>query len=189
MKKIIAVLILMVLVYEGQAQKRKSTVGSGTATTTPSKIGSFSCPDFRDMKWGTHRDSVILNGQFVQFNRANNKSDTGAYQIQDDNMVIGTVACRNIYYYFNSSGRLNRVKLIVPKAFKGEMKYILTSKFEEPTSIADLSNGYQSIWSNIEEVRLMMTYFDDPVDFLTVEFSSEFELNESKKINRAVDDF
>lgn len=131
----------------------------------------------------------MINGATINFQKANVKNDTTAYIIPEDNMVIGTVICRNIYYYFNAANKLVKVKLVVPKVHKGEMKYILVSKFEEPTNIYDLANGYQTVWNNIDEVRLVMTYFEDPVDFLTVEFMSDYELNESKKINKAVDDF
>ena len=131
----------------------------------------------------------MMNGSLINFQRANVKNDTTAYFIPDDNMVIGTVVCRNIYYYFNAANKLVKVKLVVPKIHKGEMKYILVSKFEDPTNIYDLANGYQTVWNNIDEVRLVMTYFEDPIDFLTVEFMSDYDLNESKKINKSVDDF
>ncbi|MBI3233888.1 MAG: hypothetical protein HYZ42_07580 [Bacteroidetes bacterium] len=190
MRKTLLALLGFVFILNVQAQKRKSTSTSGASHEVKKEsTPNFSCPDFREMKWGTHRDSISINGTNISFQKANVKTDTSAYVIADDNMVIGTVICKNIYYYFNATGRLTKVKLVVPKVHKGEIKYILVSKFEEPTTISDLANGYQTIWNNIDEVRLVMTYFEDPVDFLTVEFMSDFELNESKKINKAVDDF
>ncbi len=168
------------------AQKRKAV----STNTTDTKVATtYSCPDFRSMRWGTSRDSIYVNGIQVLFSKGNSKADTGAWYIVGDNMAIGTVTCLNIYYYFNAAGRLNKVKLAVPKYDKGEMKFILTTKFDEPTQVSDLMNGYQCIWNNIEEVRIHMFYFDDPINFLTVEFNSDFENVESKRINREVDDF
>ncbi len=177
---------MIALSVAATAQKRKAVSTNTTATKVAT---TYSCPDFRSMKWGTSRDSMYVNGTQVMFTRSNSKTDTGAWFIAEDNMAIGTVTCRNIFYYFNAAGRLNKVKMIVPKYDKGEMKFILTTKFDEPTQVSDLMNGYQSIWNNIEEVRIHMFYFDDPIDFLSVEFNSDFENVESKRINREVDDF
>jgi hypothetical protein len=186
MKKIVLIAFTSLLCSQSFAQKRKSTA---TQHTPPAKEATtYSCPNFRDMKWGTHKDSIMINGALIPFIKSTSKTDSAAWYITDDDMVIGTVTCKNIFYYFNASGRLNRVKMVVPKTNKGEMMYILTNKFEEPTGVTDMPNGYQKIWNNIDEVRLIVTYFEDH-DFLTIEFNSDFENVESKKINRSVSDF
>ncbi len=154
------------------------------------KPSTFNCPKFREIKWGAVKDSILINGVAPTFVKAKMKEDTNAYYLQDDDMTIGTVFCKNIYYWFNPAGRLVKVRMVVPKAQKSDMKYILESKFEKATSIFDLTNAYELIWNNIEEVRLTLTDYDDPnIDFVTVEFTSDFEMTEAKKINRAVDDF
>lgn len=154
------------------------------------KSSTFNCPKFREIKWGSIKDSILINGAAPTFVKAKLKEDTCAYFIQDDDMTIGTVVCKNIYYSFNGAGRLVKVRMVVPKSQKSDMKFILESKFEKATTIFDLSNADELIWNNIEEVRLTLTDYDDPtIDFVTVEFTSDFEMTEAKKINRSVDDF
>lgn len=186
MKRLYTYIMVMMLLPMGvlaqtQGSKKK---------TTESKTATYNCPKFRELKWGSVKDSILINGVAPTFVKAKLKEDTTAYIIQDDDMTIGTVLCRNIYYSFNASNRLVKVKLVLPKSQKSDMKFILENKFDKATQIFDLANAYQLIWNNIEEVRLTLTDYDDPsVDFVTVEFSSDFEMNEAKKINRSVDDF
>ncbi|MDZ4756684.1 MAG: hypothetical protein SGJ10_00920 [Bacteroidota bacterium] len=187
MKKIYSCFLLLLFASSGISAQTSTSHKKKTAEIKPS---TFNCPKFREIKWGSVKDSIKVNGMAPTFVKAKLKEDTCAYSLQDDDMTIGTVVCKNIYYSFNASGRLNKVRLVIPKSQKSDIKYILETKFEKATQIFDLTNAYELIWNNIEEVRLTLTDYDDPsIDFVTVEFTSDFEMTEAKKINRAVDDF
>lgn len=157
-------------------------------STQPVTRQMFSCPDFREMKWGAHRDSILKDGVPVNFAKVNTKSDSNSYFVPNDDLTIGTVFCDQIYYVFNSANRLVKVRLVFPRKQLGEMKYILRTKFDDPTNINESGGGYQLTWSNIEEVRLTLNDYPD-VNQAIVEFSSDFEILESKRINQNVDDF
>lgn len=148
---------------------------------------TFSCPDFREIKWGTSRDSIFIEGKKVNFVKASPRIDTAAYIIPDDNLTIGTVTLNSILYYFNANGQLIKVKLLGKAEQLGEMKYILTSKFDKP-EVNTIVGGTQFIWKNIDEVKITVTYYTD-LDFFTTEFYSDFDINESKRINKNVSDF
>lgn len=187
MNKKIGTCILLLLFIANHISAQSTSHKKKTVEVKPS---TFNCPKFREIKWGSVKDSILINGVAPTFVKAKLKEDTCAYFLQDDDMSIGTVLCKNIYYSFNGAGRLVKVRMVVPKSQKSDIKFILETKFEKATQIFDLTNAYELIWNNIEEVRLTLTDYDDPsIDFVTVEFTSDFEMTEAKKINRAVDDF
>jgi hypothetical protein len=148
---------------------------------------TYSCPDFREIKWGSNRDSISIDGQKVTLVKASPRIDTAAYIIPDDNMKIGTVILNSILYYFNTNQQFIKVKLLGKAEQLSEMKYILTSKYDAPV-VNNIVGGTQFVWSNIDEVKVTMTYYTD-LDFFTVEFYSDFDINESKRINKSVSDF
>ena len=139
--------------------------------TTPVTRQTYTCPDFRQMKWGSHKDSIMQDGVPKNFAKVNTKSDSNMYFIPNDDLTIGTVFCDQIYYVFNNANRLVKVRLVFPRRQLGEMKYILRTKFDDPTNIIENGGVYQLIWGNIEEVKLTLNDYPD-MNQAIVEFVS-----------------
>ena len=188
MKKIFLFGSLMVLSALSVFSQNKS--GNSKATPKTNNEASYSnyvLADFREIKWGTHIDSVYREGQKINFTKSNSLNFQDAYVIANDNMVVGTVTLSNIYYSFGSNQRFNRAILIGEKEKQFfEMKYIVTYKFGEP-QIKEIPNGMLYSWS-VDDVRITLMNNKDTGHF-TLEFYSDFEISESKKINRSVSDF
>lgn len=141
---------------------------------------------FRDIKWGTHKDSVFINGEKVNFIPAKDVNGDNAYYIKNDDLMIGTVTLKNIFYDFNANDRFNRVLMSGEKQYR-EMLYILNYKWGDAPEVTKSPSGTVSRWV-IDDVRVYLTRDGDSDNF-TLEFSSNFELQEAKKQNRNVKDF
>jgi hypothetical protein len=143
--------------------------------------------DFRHMKFGTHIDSIYVNNKKVVFKKNQELSARNSFVIENDDLALGSVSLKRIYYIFNDNDRFERVAMVGAgnKAFR-EMKYILTYKFDDP-QLKDLADGIQYSW-NVDGVRVYLTYQPDGEHF-TVDIQSDYELSESKKKNQRVNDF
>lgn len=98
----LAVLTSVVMFAQGQSADGKSkTPAKKDKKDVPKQESTYTLTDFRDIKWGSHIDSVFRDSMKVRFTKASNIEDKNAYVIADDNMFIGTVHLKNIYYIFN----------------------------------------------------------------------------------------
>ncbi len=149
--------------------------------------GDYTLDDFRKIRWGTHLDSVVRNGMKVRFTKSTELGDKNAYYIQDDNMLVGTVALKALYYIFNDNDRFIGVIMTGESKQLGEMKYILVNKFGNPDKEENPVSGKQYYW-NIDDVRVSLVN-ESINQIFTVDFTSDYERSESKRINRNVDDF
>lgn len=168
---------------EATAQANKSTNKSSSPT--------YVLADFRGIKWGAHVDSIKVDGKKLTFTKSADITDKNAYTLANDDMTIGTVNVDKIYYIFNANGRFNGVMVIGKKELGtkkqfGEMKYILKYKFGEP-ELKEITGGVQYYWM-VDDVRITLDDQDAQGTF-TLEFYSDFERSESKRINTNVDDF
>jgi hypothetical protein len=186
MKKIALLLVCFTLFFvEVQAQKKNPTV------TAKSKKTLILLPSFRDIVWGSHVDSVYTQNGKVFFTRSMDIGNRTAYLIPGDNMIIGTVLLDNIYYIFNNDDRFIGVQMFGKRDMGnrkqvGEMRYILTFKYGEPET-KELNKGVQYFW-NIDDVRITLDD-DESKGLFKVEFLSDFERTQSKRINMNVSDF
>ncbi len=184
MKRILLVTFLCVASVASFAQGKKAA--------DPKKATSgYVFTDFRGIKWGTHIDSVMVDGVKRAFTRASEVPDKNAYVLTGDEMMIGTVNLEKVYYIFNKQGRFNGVIMIGKRELDtrkqiGEMKYILTYKFGDP-ELREIPAAIQYYWL-VDDVRITLDDQESQGMF-TVEFYSDFERSESKKINMNVDDF
>jgi hypothetical protein len=192
MKNISLMLIILCVFTAGFAQKPATTKTAAkkaapvNASSTGSSNSLQNVPDFRNIKWGSNLDSVYVNDSKINFVKTFEINDPNAYVIADDDMDIGTVKLDKLYYIFTPENRFVKVLMIGSRIQLADMKYILSYKFGEP-SVMDLDNGLQRHWM-IDDVRVVLKDIPDASIF-TVEFTSDFEMAENKKINRSVDDF
>ncbi|MHB1277571.1 MAG: hypothetical protein ACYC1Q_04170 [Bacteroidia bacterium] len=184
MKKTLLIALFAILsVGAASAQAKKKP--------QPSNEGNYVLADFRDIRWGTHVDSIYRDGVKLTLTRSTEVTDKNAYTLESDEMIIGTVLLDKIYYIFNKQGRFTGVLLIgkrqldAKKQF-GEMKYILTYKFGEP-ELREVPNAVQYYW-NVDDVRITLDD-QESQELFTVEFFSDYERSESKRTNMTVDDF
>ena len=179
MKKYLFILLACVFtatVVNGQTKKKVSSSGD-----------SYTLTDFRDILWGSHIDSVVVDGQKVKFTKSTEFGDKNAYKIDGDDLMIGTVVLKNLYYIFNSNDRFIGVIMMGDSKQLGEMKYILVTKFGQPQKEENPVSGRQYYWT-IDDVRISLV--NESINQLfTVDFTSDYEMSESKRINRNVDDF
>ncbi len=162
-----------------------------TKTAAKSTNPTYVLADFRGIKWGQHVDSITVDGKKLSFIKSADITDKNAYTLADDDMTIGTVNLDKIYYIFNANGRFNGVMIIGSKELGtkkqfGEMKYILKYKFGEP-ELKEITGGVQYYWM-VDDVRITLDDQDAQGTF-TLEFYSDFERSESKRINTNIDDF
>ena len=143
--------------------------------------------DFRQIKFGEHKDSIFVDNKKVNFIKTQELSTPNTYLRKADDLNLGSVALNKIYYIFTDEDRFDRVAMIGQGFQKfREMKYILTFKFDDP-ELKDLGDGVQYSW-NIDGVRVYLTYTPAGENF-TVDIQSDYELNESRRKNQNVNDF
>lgn len=164
--------------------------GNSTAKPAPHKKTTVrqSLSEFRKIPWGTPLDSIYINGAKPKFVKTSDfgKSESNAFYVENDDLLIGTVQLQKILYVFTNDSALSRVVLIGDKKKFGEMKYIIAYKFGEPT-IEDKADGYDCVW-DLEDCKVRLSFYNEQNVF-TVNFYSDYELSNSKKVNREVDDF
>lgn len=179
------------------AQTTKKTAATGTTAKTtkpaaapakPKAAVRQSLSEFRKIPWGTHLDSILINGAKPQFVKTSEfgKSESNAYYIENEDLTIGTVQLQKILYVFTNDSALSRVVLIGDKKKFGEMKYIISYKFSEPV-IEDKTDGYDCVWT-LEDCKIRLSFAND-LPVFTANFLSDYELSNSKRENRSVDDF
>jgi hypothetical protein len=144
--------------------------------------------EFRKIRWGTRMDSILVNGIKPVFVKATDfgKTEPNAFYIENDDLTIGTISLQKILYVFTADSSLSRVVLMGDKKKFGEMKYIIAYKFGEPV-IEDKQDGYDCVW-DLDECRVRLSFYNDQQVF-TVNFYSNYETSNSKRVNRTVDDF
>lgn len=184
MKKILLVALTLFLGLNGalaQSKKKQTAVNDG----------HYVLADFRGIKWGSHVDSIFVDGVKLDFIKSSDVADKNAYTLQDDDMFVGTVLLDKVYYIFNKQGRFTGVLLIGKRAIEekkqfGEMKYILTYKFGEP-ELREVPGAIQYYWM-VDDVRITLDDQESQGIF-TTEFHSDYERSESKRVNMNIDDF
>ncbi len=183
MKKTLLIAFLAILCTgTANAQGKKAT---------KTNDGHYVLADFRGIKWGSHIDSVYRDGVKLNFKKANEVSDKNAYVLESEDLVIGTVTLDKIYYVFNRQGRFTGVLLIGKRHIDekkqfGEMKYILTYKFGDP-ELREVPGAVQYYWM-VDDVRITLDD-QEAQGVFTVEFYSDYERVESKRVNMNVSDF
>ncbi|MDX5320566.1 MAG: hypothetical protein LPK45_05675 [Bacteroidota bacterium] len=168
-----------------------TALAQGKTKTKQKTDGHYVLADFRGVKWGSHIDSVIRDGVKLNFIKSNDVAEKNAYVLAEDELMLGTVLLDKVYYIFNKQGRFTGVLLIGKRNIDekkqfGEMKYILTYKFGD-AELREVPGAIQYYWM-VDDVRITLDDQESQGIF-TVEFFSDYERTESKRINMQVDDF
>jgi hypothetical protein len=143
--------------------------------------------DFRGVKWGTHKDSCVREGKRLMMKPTQELGQKNTYTTSGDDLNLGSVKLKNIYYIFTEEDRFERLVMTANgKTDFRDMKYILNYKFGDPV-LKDLADGIQYSW-NVDGVRVYLTRSESTEDFV-VDIRSDYEINSDKKKNRNVRDF
>jgi hypothetical protein len=186
MKKYLFIVVALVATMGG-AIAQTSKGKQDKKTTKSAVVDPYVLSNFRDITWGSHIDSIYVDGVKINFIKSTELGDRNAYSIAGDDMMIGTVILKTLYYVFNSNNRFVGVIMTGDSKQLGEMKYILVNKFGKPSKEDETVSGKQYYW-NVDDVRISL--INESINQLfTVDFTSDYEISESKKINRNVDDF
>lgn len=165
----LTVLILLVLFGKLDAQDQKKVT------------------DFRDIKWGVHKDSVFRDGAKVNFTKVEDGVDPNSYTIPNDKMTIGAVELEKVQYIFNEDNRFKKVFLQADRNFHSDMKFILNYKFGK--SDRDKQTGYVEVKSwQLDGVIFTLSKFINR-DIFTLTIESNWEKSAEIQKNKRVDDF
>ncbi len=141
-------------------------------------------PGFRGILWGTHRDSVVRDGQKVVFVKVEEDAPArNTYVIPGDDLTIGAVELNYLYYIFNDQGRFVKVYMEANKKFVEDMLFILKYKFGPPSDTRDLGHVRLYEW-RIDGVSFTLSEFRDrPIFVLTIESNWEYVERIRKNVN------
>lgn len=145
-------------------------------------------PDFRDIKWGEHVDSVFKDGEKVNFVKVDDAMNENSYKIPGDDMTIGTVKLQKINYIFNEDNRFKKVFIRGEPKHLADMEFILNYKFGEPTNQQSLGYVNLKTWK-VGNVVFTLSDFKDEKTFFTLTIESKWENEAAHKRNINVDDF
>jgi hypothetical protein len=147
-------------------------------------------PGFRGIKWGTHVDSVYKNGEKVELVQVKGKDKPdipNAYEIKNDDMMIGAAELNKIRYYFNNEDRFYKIRLTGDKDYLEDMGFILKHKFGEPLKVEKTGEVRTQVWS-VDNVEFTLVNPYQSGDF-TLVIASNWEKIEAYRKNTSVKDF
>lgn len=184
MKKTLLIVLLAILSVG-------SALAQGKKKASPVTNSRYILADFRGITWGGHIDSIYRDGVKLNFIKSRDVADKNAYYLANDEMIIGTVLLDHVYYVFNKQSRFTGVLITGKRAIDdkkqfGEMKYILTYKFGE-AELREVPGAIQYYWM-IDDVRITLDDQESQGVF-SVEFFSDYERAESKRVNMNISDF
>ncbi len=141
---------------------------------------------FRDIDWGTHKDSVFVDGEQVKFKKVKDALLPEAYVRTGDRMVIGSVNLSSLYYFFNEDNRLYKVQLGGGREQLDEMIFILDYKFGKFASKSTVDDVIYYQWV-VQDVTFTLAEFSVKNFVLSIE--SDYETRAIVEKNSTVDDF
>jgi hypothetical protein len=141
---------------------------------------------FRNIPWGTHRDSISVDGVKLEFTKDKTSLLKNSYTVVNDNMSIGNVRLTKINYIFNDENRFIKVLLEGPKEDAEQMKFILDYKFGVHKNESKVDNVSYKQWL-VKDVTFTLGVFE----FMRfeVKIESNWQASEAYKKNTSVDDF
>lgn len=156
------------------------------AVANPAESGETEV-EFRDKEWGTHVDSVLKDGDYIDFVEVDNSRASNAYRIPGDDMTIGTVELDQLHYIFNEDKRLTQVYMEADMEHRSDMRFILRHRFGEPDEIREMVRIKMHEW-DLGDVQISMTEYEEQETF-SVSFNSRWDQSEAYRINTNIDDF
>src|SRR4051812_7428966 len=142
--------------------------------------------DFRNIFWGTPKDSVWRDGKKLEFIRDRNSLIKNAFTLPGDDLSIGAVKVEKVLYIFNDENRFYKVFLEGNPEQEEEMKFILTYKFGDFRNESFVDDSHIMQWL-VKDVTFTLKEVNKSRFELTIE--SSWQASENYKKNISVDDF
>jgi hypothetical protein len=154
---------------------------SGIAQTSDQSITRF-----RNIPWGSHRDSISVNGKKQEFVKDKNSLIKNAYMVINDNMTIGNVRLNKLNYIFNDEGRFIKVYAEGVKEDSEQMRFILEYKFGAFKNESKVDNVNYRQWIVRDVVFTLGTM--EKANF-ELKIESNWQASEAYRRNTSVEDF
>jgi hypothetical protein len=142
--------------------------------------------DFRNILWGSPKDSIWRDGKKLEFVKDRNSLIKDAFYLPGDDLTIGAVKLERVLYIFNEEGRFYKVFLEGTPADEEEMKFILTYKFGDFRNESFVDDSHIMQWL-VKDVTFTLKEINKSRFELTIE--SSWQASENYKKNISVDDF
>ncbi len=142
--------------------------------------------DFRNIFWGTPKDSVWRDGVKLAFEKDRNSLIKNAYYIQNDDPMLGAVKLDKVLYIFNDEDRFYKVFLQGSLDQAEQMRFILTYKFGDFRNESYVDDSHIMQWL-VKDVTFTLKEINKARFELTIE--SSWQASEDYKKNTSVDDF
>ena len=142
--------------------------------------------DFRNIFWGTLKDSVWRDGKKLEFVKDRNSLIKNAYYLQNDDPMLGAVKLDKVLYIFNEEDRFYKVFLQGSLDQAEQMKFILTYKFGDFRNESWVDDSHIMQWL-VKDVTFTLKEITKSRFELTIE--SSWQASEDYKKNTSVDDF
>jgi hypothetical protein len=142
--------------------------------------------DFRNIFWGTPKDSVWRDGKKLEFVKDRSSLIKNAFQLPNDDMTIGAVKLDKVLYIFNDENRFYKVYIQGPSEQDEDIKFILTYKFGDFRNESFVDDSHIMQWL-VKDVTFTLKEVNKSHFELTIE--SNWQASENYKKNTSVDDF
>jgi hypothetical protein len=142
--------------------------------------------DFRNIFWGTPKDSVWRDGKKLEFVKDRNSLIKNAYYLNNDDLTIGAVKLEKVLYIFNDENRFYKAFLQGNLDQLEQMKFILTYKFGDFRNESFVDDSHIMQWL-VKDVTFTLKEISKSRFELVIE--SSWQASEDYKKNTSVDDF
>ena len=142
--------------------------------------------DFRNIFWGSPKDSIWRDGKKLEFIKDRNSLIKNAYYLAGDDLTIGAVKLDKVLYIFNDDDRFYKVFIQGDAAQQEGMKFILTYKFGDFRNESFVDDSHIMQWL-VKDVTFTLKEINKSHFELTIE--SSWQASENYKKNISVDDF
>ena len=142
--------------------------------------------DFRNIFWGTPKDSIYRDGKKLTFEKDRNSLIKNAYYLQGDDQMLGAVKLDKVLYIFNDENRFYKVFLQGSLEQAEQMKFILTYKFGDFRNESYVDDSHIMQWL-VKDVTFTLKEINKARFELTIE--SSWQASADYKKNTSVDDF
>lgn len=142
--------------------------------------------DFRNIFWGSLKDSVYRDGKKVEFVKDKASLIKNAYSTPGDDMTIGAIKLDKVLYIFNDEDRFYKVFIQGSMEQAEQMKFILTYKFGDFRNESFVDDSHIMQWL-VKDVTFTLKEIAKSRFELTIE--SSWQASEDYKKNTSVDDF
>lgn len=168
MKKIFVAIALITVAFSGYSAESQGVL------------------DFRNIFWGSPKDSIWRDGKKLTFVNDRNSLIKNAYFLQNDDLLLGAVKLDKVLYIFNDENRFYKVFLQGSLDQLEQMKFILTYKFGDFRNESYVDDSHIMQWL-IKDVTFTLKEITKSRFELTIE--SSWQASEDYKKNTSVDDF